>query len=78
MVEGHYARIEGKSIQQGLKGRCSPLEEAITMNAVVLYWNLILYCIPVAFVALVLPRCALVEQHTQKAEWAARVVSWGS
>jgi hypothetical protein len=40
-----------------VKGKASTLGEAITVNAVVSYWNLILYCIPVASVALiVLPK----------------------
>jgi hypothetical protein len=51
------AGIKGKSIQWGSKERHPPLEEAITMNAVVSYWNLIVYCIPVASLAFVLSRC---------------------
>jgi hypothetical protein len=41
------------------------LEDAITAKAVVSYWNSILYCIPVASVALVLPRCSSRAAHAE-------------
>ncbi len=43
------------------------------MNAVVLHWNLILYCIPVASIALVLPRHSSRAAHTE-----IRMGCWGS
>ncbi len=57
--------IEGKSIQQGSKGRRPPLEEAVTVKSVLSYWNSILYFVPVASVALVLPRRSSRAAHAE-------------